>query len=108
MKNAIVILVLIISTETFAQTITINAGLNLSNMVIKDNSKIYSKDYIMNPGFHAGVTYEYEISKMFMVETGLLLSTKGFKQNETQTLNLYYLVIPYNGKLYFGKWGRWC
>jgi hypothetical protein len=75
MKNTLIILVLIISTETFAQTFTINTGLNLSNMVIKYDSKISSKDFIMNPGFHAGVTYEYEISKMFMVETGLLLST---------------------------------
>jgi hypothetical protein len=116
MKNALLILFLIISKVTFAQTFTIKAGLNLSNMVIKDNSKIYSEDFNMNPGFHAEITYDYQFSNKFMVETGLLLSTKGFKQNESQTgtsgvynlsqtLDLYYLVIPYNGKLYFEKLG---
>jgi hypothetical protein len=108
MKLITIVVVFTIATQSFAQTFGVKAGLNLSNMLAKDNDKTYSKDFKMNPGFHVGATAEFPISGMFSFETGLLLSTKGYKYSEKETnyeyketLNLLYLDIPLTAKATF-------
>ena len=93
------------AAESFAQTFGVKAGLNLSNLLEKDDEDTYSTDYKMKPGFHVGATAEFPLSEMFSFEPGILLSTKGYKYSdsgsdsgydweETETANLYYIDIP--------------
>jgi hypothetical protein len=111
--NLSVILLLIISTASYGQIFGVKAGLNLSTMLLKDNNGNYSDDFKLNPGFHVGMTSEFPLTEMFSFETGLFLSTKGFKINQvvdfsldvtTKTkaeINLLYLDIPLTAKASF-------
>ena len=120
MKNLVKLFIVAIlctmTTELFAQNIGVKAGLNLSNMLAKDNVGTYSDDFKMNPGFHVGVTAEFPLAEMISFETGLLFSTKGFKIIEEETLmgetvkydsktNLLYLDIPLTAKASFDLGG---
>ncbi len=82
MKVYITVSLLILLTlnclQTNAQRFGIQAGLNLANQVWKDNYYDYSTEYEMNPGFNAGVTFEYSFKNIFSVEADLLVETKGF------------------------------
>lgn len=90
----------------------VKGGLNLSKLHAKDDEDNYSADYKLKPGFHIGVTAEMPITETIAFETGLLLSTKGFKMNESEaqvgglsefnaTVNLLYLDLPLTAKTYF-------
>ena len=90
-----------LSFESFAQTFRIIGGLNLSNMLVKDEEDTYSDDFKMKPGFHIGATVEFPLSNVLSLSTGLLIDTKGFTTKEEgqdwvtkEKLNLYYLDIP--------------
>lgn len=98
--------------EISGMRLGIIGGLNLSNMLIKDNEGTYSNDLKYKPGFHVGATAEFPISNSVAFETGLLLSTKGFKESVKETdigaileskssLNLLYLDIPLTAKAYY-------
>lgn len=97
-----------ISAESIAQTIGVKAGLNMSNMLMKDNNGTSSDDFKMNPGFHIGPTAEFPLNDMFSVETALLFSTKGFKTSEGsdgfeyegKLINLY-IDLPVTAKAVF-------
>jgi hypothetical protein len=56
-----------------------------------------SDDYVMTPGFNAGVTFEIGFGSLFAVEAGLIAETKGFKFSESgnklQT-NALYVDVP--------------
>ena len=91
--------------------IGIKAGLNLSNFLEEDNESAISTDYTMNKGFHAGLTFEIHMGKLFSFEPGLLFSMKGYNyydewhndslnQDEAhyEEMRLYYLDIPLNMK----------
>lgn len=120
MKNLIKLLILVFAfsaaTETIAQTFGVKAGLNLSNMLVKDDDDTYSDDFKMKPGFHVGVTAEFPFSDMVSFETGLLLSTKGYKISEEESImgetlkfegkaNLLYIDIPLTAKATFDVGG---
>jgi len=110
------VLVVTMTNESSAQSFGLKGGLNLSNMLDKDDDETYSDDYKMKPGFHIGATAEFPFSDMFSFETGLLLSTKGFKVSDEETLggdtygfegklNLIYLDIPLTAKASFDLGG---
>jgi len=113
-KNSLFVLLLItLASSSFAQSFGIKAGLNLSNMLMKDDDDTYSDDNKMLPGFHLGVVAEIPFSETFSFEPGLFLSTKGFKYSEEGTeagetyeykekAVLYYIDIPLNLKANFG------
>lgn len=107
-----VAMVLMMATETFAQSFYARAGFNMANMLMKDNDDTYSDDYKSKAGFQLGATVEFPFSDMFSLETGLGVSTKGFRFEEKedffgQTIeikasnNLVYLDIPIVAKMYF-------
>lgn len=84
-----------------AQNLILQGGLNLSNMLEKDDSDTYSDDFKMRPGFHLGATVAFPITDVISFEPGLLFMTRGFKINEEEsglslkaTANLNYLDIP--------------
>ena len=112
-KLLMVIFMMTMASMAFSQTFGVKAGLNLSNMLIKDNTTTYSTDFKMNPGFHVGATVEFPFGEVFSLEPGLLLTTKGYKfedtydllpdgkYNYTMKLNNYYLEIPLYAKAGF-------
>ncbi len=116
-KLVIVVIALTMTTNaSFAQNFGVRAGLNLANMLEKDDNETYSDDYKMNPGFHVGATAEFPITEMFSFETGLFLSTKGTKISEEETfwgetfkieaeMNLLYIDVPLSGKASFDLGG---
>jgi hypothetical protein len=114
LKNYLsLIVLLLITSASYAQLFGVKAGVNFSTMLLKDDDGNYSDDFKMNPGFHVGVTNEFPLTEMFSFETGLILSTKGFRINQvvetplglvTETkarMNLLYLDIPFTAKAYF-------
>jgi hypothetical protein len=113
MKNFMKFLVLMIvvfalATNSFAQKFGARAGFNLATALVKDNSDTYSDNFKMKPGFHIGATAEFPINETFAFETGLLLSSKGTKESESESgyeytavANLYYFDIPLTGKAYY-------
>lgn len=113
----VIVLCLIgLASESYAQRLGIKAGLNLSNMTYKDNEETYSEDFKSTPGFHAGVTAEFAAGNMLSFETGLLYTTKGFRISETERImgetfelegkrTLNYLEVPLLAKANFDLGG---
>lgn len=111
-KLALLAAVVTIATSALAQSVALKGGLNLSTMLIKDNDDTYSDDFKLNPGFNVGATVDVPVAGIFSLETGALLSTRGFRINEKETsdgytiemketMNLYYLEVPVMAKLTF-------
>ncbi|MDD2412017.1 MAG: porin family protein [Bacteroidales bacterium] len=108
-KLSIVAFGLTIGAIVHAQSFGIKAGLNIANQLMIDDDRVISNNFKMNPGFNVGATVEFPLSSIFSLETGLLLSTKGYKTyKETVVLgqtftydskiNLLYLDIPLTAK----------
>lgn len=113
MTLSIVFIVFTVSAESFAQTFRIKAGLNLSKMLDENDYNTYSDDYNMKPGFLVGATAEIPLNRVFFIETGMFLSTKGYKvdieekvtmfstYSHYEKLNLFYADIPLTAKASF-------
>ena len=100
-KISMIVFVSLFCLQSNAQTFGLKAGLNLSNMLEKDDDDTYSNDYKMNPGFHIGATVDVPFNDFLSFETGLLFTTKGMKYEDeilgadvTAKANLYYLDVP--------------
>ena len=113
-KLLFLFLLVAISNTTFAQTFGIKAGLNLATLSAKDSIENYGDLFDMKPGFHVGVTAEFQINEMLSFEPNILLSTKGYKfKIEEEFLgevfssdvkvNLVYIDIPLPLKVKFGE-----
>ncbi len=98
----IVCLLLIASNQTYAQKFGVQAGLNLSTVLEKDDDATYSDDYKMLPGFNAGLTCEIGFGDLIAVQAGLLAETKGYRMKEDYMgggdykfkASLLYLDVP--------------
>ena len=66
MKNltmiSMIVFISLFCIQSNAQTIGLKAGLNLANMLEKDDDDTYSNDFSMNPGFHLGVTVDIPLN----------------------------------------------
>jgi hypothetical protein len=98
------------NNQPIIEFFSIRGGGNLSRMMLKNDNENISEDYKMTPGFQFGLTAELKISEMAAFETGIIFSTKGVKMKEEYldeefkaTINLNYLEIPLNAKLYFSE-----
>ena len=89
-----------ISMQTFAQKFGVQGGVNLANMLAKDDEATYSDDFTMNMGYNAGVTFELGFGDLISLEAGILAETKGFKwenvmgMDVTTKVNLLYIDVP--------------
>lgn len=83
---------LTVSTESFAQTFEVKAGMNWATMLSKDDVETYSDKYQMVPRLLLGATAEFPLAGLFSFETGLLLSSKGYKSDT------YYPIPTYEGE----------
>ncbi len=110
MKNnklfVITILFCIVCNVNYSQNfnILIKGGLNLSNMIVKDDDKTLSDDYKMLPGFHIHPAIEYSFSDLFSLEGGIAFQSRGYKvkgDNHKFRLTSIYLDIPINAKFNF-------
>ncbi|MBK6861305.1 MAG: PorT family protein [Saprospiraceae bacterium] len=110
MKNLlnflVVYLLITTCTDLYSQTFGIKAGLNHSKVFAKDKLGNYSEDAMWKTGFHVGAIAECKLHRLWSLETGLLLSTKGYKYmledtifgdfvKSKNTTNLYYIDIPF-------------
>lgn len=94
-----------VSAQTSPVSFGIKAGYNLSGATVNDATGTNSKS-----GYHIGGTFEYSLSKKFLIQSGLIFSTKGSKihqlnasgyipqpPDDTHTFNQSYLVLPIYG-----------
>lgn len=88
-------LMLAMTSEGYSQIFGVKGGLNLANMLVKDEGKIDTK---MITGFNLGATAEFPITEMFSFETGLQLSTKGTKRTINLSSHNDY-IYEYKAKL---------
>jgi hypothetical protein len=111
-KAILFVLFISLSLSSFSQlTLGVKGGLNLTNMLWKDNDDTYSKDYKMAPGMHLGATVAIPLVKdMLYLEPGLFFNMRGFRIDEELEgatvkghLNLYYLDVPVNVMAIFGS-----
>lgn len=110
MKFLVVIFIVTISSNVQAQTFGVKGGLNLANMLVKDNDETYSDDFKSIAGFHVGVTADFPLTDLLSFEPNVLISSKGLKLEESadqfslkNTMNLTYLDIPLHLKATFGS-----
>jgi len=103
MKNALKILVIAVlvsfSVQTFAQKFGIQGGINLDNLLVKDDVGNYSEElnFENNLGFNAGVTMNIGLTNLIDLEIAALAETKGFKITEGSDYmktRLVYADIP--------------
>ncbi len=73
------IFLMIFNAISFAQSIEVKSGLNLSTMLYKNVGGTYSDDFQLAPRFLIGITSEFSISESVSFESGLLFSSKGYK-----------------------------
>lgn len=100
-KTFFIICLLVISFQSFGQKIGVKGGLNLSNVVSKDDDDTYSDDNKIKPGIHLGAIVNIPLMDMISLEPGLFISTKGYRYKDDdykEKLNLVYLEIPVLGK----------
>jgi hypothetical protein len=105
MKLSLVAAMLILVTAASAQmSLGVKGGLNISNF---HGDELSNKDAKI--GFHIGILADYEFMYSHAIQTGLFLTTKGFKSEYTSAVgnfkyreNLMYLQLPvhYAYKLY--------
>jgi hypothetical protein len=96
-KILILICIVLISSQSYAQKIGIQGGINLSNMLDKDNEATYSKDYDYNLGFNGGVTFELGLGNLLALQVGALIDSKGFKITsgaDNMKAKLLYADVP--------------
>ena len=122
MKNlirlSIITLIFTMTSESFGQNFGIKAGLNLSNMFIKDSEYFLPYDYTSsdnlktNPGFHLGGSVEFPLFSMFSFETGFIVTTGGFVSSTEEAFGsatlvtkekytLIFLDLPLSAKVMF-------
>lgn len=100
-KYSLIVFISFFCLQSNAQTFGIKGGLNLANLLEKDDDDTYSGNYKMKPGFHIGATIELPINDFLFFESGLFLTTKGMKWDDEMygadfksKTSLYYFDIP--------------
>ena len=100
-----------IATGVSAQRFGIKAGMNFAHVRQSPKMTIdYLEKIEIKNGFHAGATAEFPFSEIFSFETGVLISTKGYKGTRHENhgnwhvLNIekaktIYLEIPLTAKV---------
>ncbi|WP_367913919.1 porin family protein [Leadbetterella sp. DM7] len=101
-KSVLILFFLCAALASSAQTYRAKAGVNLSSMLLKNNSGRLTDNVKIHPGIHLGVTAEFPIKDNISFETGLLFSTKGLTEERngmSRKVSTYYLDIPLTGRI---------
>ncbi len=87
--NLLILVTLLTVSVSFAQRFGVKGGLSITNL------KVENHDYNAKLGIHLGPTAEFHFGNIFGLETGVLLSTKGGKEDVSDIkINLTYLEFP--------------
>jgi hypothetical protein len=102
----VIIVSFILSINVFSQNVSIGAkgGLNLSNMIVKDDDETLSDDFKMLAGFHIYPYVEFSFSDLFALDAGLNFQSRGYsiiEDNFKLRFTSLYLDIPINAKFNF-------
>lgn len=101
-------LLIVVSNISSAQELGIRGGFNLSQINFKAGSTVVHKeDTKLNPGFNVGPILEFQLKNLFSIETGILFTSKGFKQsgysrlieNYVYKINIFYSEVPVSLKV---------
>ncbi len=102
----VIILTFILSINAFSQnaSLGVKGGLNLSNMIVKNDDETLSDDFKMLAGFHVYPFLEYSFSDIFAIDAGLNFQSRGYsiiEDNFKLRFTTLYLDIPINAKFNF-------
>lgn len=102
---------LLFGGATYAQSIGIKGGMNLSTVTMKNAYYRTFSGISLRTGYHFGVTGDYPINEFLWLESGLILSNRGYKNRDRlpsgqlnardPEINLFYLDIPVLAKIPF-------
>ena len=96
-KLSFLVLALIFSASSFAQTLIPKVGGNFSNIAASDDNKLVDEDYKFKLGLTLGVAFEIGISDALAIQPELLFQQKGAMQKPDDgkfVFNLNYLELP--------------
>ena len=106
-KLSLILFIMICVTQVKAQlSYGVKGGLNFTNFSFKFSKQADEPDTQLKPGFHLGAVVSYPLTEMFNIESGLMLSTKGFNYNHEDEIGagatvsgfdrstITYLVLP--------------
>lgn len=100
-KILLIIVISLAGLSSNAQTVSIRGGLNLANMLEKDDFYTYSTDYNPSAGLHFGPVFEFSLTQNLYLSTGILLGQKGARFHDEILGNdvlvkakLVYLDLP--------------
>jgi hypothetical protein len=105
-KLILCIILAVLSINVFSQNVGLGAkgGLNLSNMIVKDDDETLSDDFKMLAGFHIYPYVEFSFSDLFALDAGLNFQSRGYsiiEDNFKLRFTSLYLDIPINAKFNF-------
>jgi hypothetical protein len=113
----IIITICLTAFQSYSQTFRLKGGVNRSDVLYeKESGKISNSTNMTTQGFHVGAIMENSFSEVLSLESGLLVSLKGFKIDEyldgvvvRNKTSLYYFDIPVALKAKFdlGKSSKW-
>lgn len=106
-KKILIFFLLVMATSgLYSQTFFLVGGLNESGRMEKSDSYV-NEDLISILRYHAGIMVDYEILDYMSLQTGLVLTNRGYRyKNEIadssykylETTNIYYLDVPIQTK----------
>lgn len=94
-KAIVAIIVLFFSMQSFGQRIGVKGGLNLSNMLEKNDFETVNN--LVKPGFHLGAIINLPLFDMISLEPGIQLTVKGDRSESGSVkhrTNLTYIEFP--------------
>ena len=110
MRIGVAVVIMLLGLQASAQTFGIRGGLNLSKMLIKDDDEKYSTEFSMKPGFHGGLTFQYDFSDVIALETALLFESKGVLYKDEfsgvafkEKINILYIDMGSSWVSYFAN-----
>lgn len=112
---SLILLLTTISATTYPQTIGIKTGINLAKVIFEENEGSSGGSgpgfTLYKPGPEFGITAEFQVDRNFIFETGINLSSWGYKNSYEQgsgppvlvdeNFNLWYINIPVTAKPVF-------
>ena len=110
-QGLLILSICVLSSQTYSQITALRAGFNLSNVSFSaDGDEVFDVDERgATPGFHIGTTFDIPLGEIFAIETGVLLSTKGYQykygsgeNTSKSTVNILNAEIPLSFKTILG------
>lgn len=103
LKISLVILTGMMYMTTHAQSLMIKGGANFSNLNGDKPFESFGATQ-MKPGLHIGIVADFPVNDLLSIESGLLLSHRGFQIQESGTYDFFGQQIPYSVDLKYSAY----